>query len=118
VNTQRTGRNKQSVLTWEVVGSAVATTAYLATQADWMSFEVKQHDSARRLWMIGLDVARNSENLRCRDLEQLGSCHVALSRTDQIGGHPRHARLTLPGLPSMGDQRGGRQRHIPSMVAS
>ncbi len=33
-------------------------TARLATQAGWMSFDVTQHDAARRLWVIGLNLAR------------------------------------------------------------
>jgi hypothetical protein len=37
-------------------------TARLATQAGWMSFEVKQHDAARRLWMIALDLSRNAQH--------------------------------------------------------
>ncbi|MGQ0779473.1 MAG: hypothetical protein ACT4NY_34490 [Pseudonocardiales bacterium] len=37
-------------------------TARLATQAGWMSFEVKQHDAARRLWMIALDLTRHAEH--------------------------------------------------------
>ncbi|MGH4008637.1 MAG: helix-turn-helix domain-containing protein [Pseudonocardiaceae bacterium] len=43
-------------------------TAHLAMQAGWMSFEVNQHEAARRLWMIGLDVARNSGDPRGSDL--------------------------------------------------
>ena len=37
-------------------------TARLATQAGWMSFQVNQHEAARRLWMIALDVARDAEH--------------------------------------------------------
>ncbi len=37
-------------------------TARLATQAGWMSFECNQQDAARRLWMIGLDLARDTEH--------------------------------------------------------
>lgn len=37
-------------------------TARLATQAGWASFEVKQHDAARRLWMITLDLTRNTDH--------------------------------------------------------
>ncbi|MGH3767589.1 MAG: helix-turn-helix domain-containing protein [Pseudonocardiaceae bacterium] len=36
--------------------------ARLATQAGWMSYDVKQHDAARRLWMIGLDLARAADH--------------------------------------------------------
>lgn len=37
-------------------------TARLATQAGWMSLEVNQHEAARRLWMIALDVARDADH--------------------------------------------------------
>ncbi len=43
-------------------------TASLATTAGWMSFEVRQHDDARRLWMIGLDVARAADHPQGSDL--------------------------------------------------
>ncbi|HKR48023.1 MAG TPA: helix-turn-helix transcriptional regulator [Pseudonocardiaceae bacterium] len=43
-------------------------TARLAMQAGWMSFEVNQHEAARRLWMIGLNVTRNSEHPQGSDL--------------------------------------------------
>ncbi|MGH4014682.1 MAG: helix-turn-helix domain-containing protein [Pseudonocardiaceae bacterium] len=42
--------------------------ADLATQAGWMSFVVKEHDAARRLWMIGLDLARDAQGPRSTDL--------------------------------------------------
>ena len=40
----------------------LVATAHLAMQAGWMSFEVNQHDAARRLWMIALNVARDAEH--------------------------------------------------------
>jgi len=43
-------------------------TAHLATQAGYMSFDVNQHDAARRLWMIGLNIARAAESPRGSDL--------------------------------------------------
>jgi len=43
-------------------------TADLATQAGWMSFTVNQHDSARRLWMIAIEVARDADHPRGTDL--------------------------------------------------
>jgi hypothetical protein len=46
----------------------LVATAELATQAGWMSFEVHQHDAARRLWMIGLDVARATDHPQRSDL--------------------------------------------------
>ncbi len=47
-------------MTPEVRPRLYLATARLATMAGWMSFEVSQHDAARRLWMIALDVARNA----------------------------------------------------------
>ncbi len=43
-------------------------TAALATNAGWMSFECRQHDAARRLWIIGLDVARAADHPQGNDL--------------------------------------------------
>ena len=37
-------------------------TARLAMQAGWLSFDSKQHEAARRLWLIALDVARTAED--------------------------------------------------------
>jgi transcriptional regulator with XRE-family HTH domain len=37
-------------------------TARLATQAGWMSFEVHQHEAARQLWVIALNVARDADH--------------------------------------------------------
>ncbi|MGH3752753.1 MAG: helix-turn-helix domain-containing protein [Pseudonocardiaceae bacterium] len=37
-------------------------TARLATQTGYMSFDVNQHDAARRLWMIALQVARDADH--------------------------------------------------------
>ncbi|MGH3936060.1 MAG: hypothetical protein ACRDS1_13980 [Pseudonocardiaceae bacterium] len=49
-------------MTAEVRPRLYLATARLATQAGWMSFEVNQHDAARRLWMIALEVARNTDH--------------------------------------------------------
>ncbi|MGH3935064.1 MAG: helix-turn-helix domain-containing protein, partial [Pseudonocardiaceae bacterium] len=49
-------------MTPEVRPRLYLATARLATQAGWMSFEVNQHDAARRLWMIALDVARDTDH--------------------------------------------------------
>jgi transcriptional regulator with XRE-family HTH domain len=46
----------------EVRPRLLIATAHLALMAGWMSFDVHQHDAARRLWMIGLDVARAAED--------------------------------------------------------
>ncbi|MGH3797697.1 MAG: helix-turn-helix domain-containing protein [Pseudonocardiaceae bacterium] len=37
-------------------------TAGLAMMTGWMSFQVRQHDDARRLWVIGLDIARDARD--------------------------------------------------------
>ena len=37
-------------------------TACLATQAGWMSFQVNKDDVARRLWLITLDIARDTDH--------------------------------------------------------
>jgi transcriptional regulator with XRE-family HTH domain len=43
-------------------------TAQLATQAGYLSFDVNQHDAARRLWVIGLSIARATESPLGSDL--------------------------------------------------
>ncbi|MGH3898546.1 MAG: helix-turn-helix domain-containing protein [Pseudonocardiaceae bacterium] len=55
-------------MTAEVRPRLYLATASLATTAGWMSFEVRQHDDARRLWMIGLDVARAADHPQGSDL--------------------------------------------------
>ncbi|MGH3673248.1 MAG: hypothetical protein ACRDSH_21920, partial [Pseudonocardiaceae bacterium] len=45
-----------------------AATARLAMQAGWISFECNHHEAARRLWMIGLDLARHCEHPQATDL--------------------------------------------------
>ncbi len=52
----------------EVRPQLYLATARLATQAGWMSFDVKQDDAARRLWMIGLNIARAADHPRGSDL--------------------------------------------------
>ncbi|MGH3811950.1 MAG: hypothetical protein ACRDUV_05770 [Pseudonocardiaceae bacterium] len=49
-------------MTPEVRPRLYLATARLATQAGWMSFEVNQHEAARQLWMIALDVARDADH--------------------------------------------------------
>ncbi len=44
----------------EVRPQLLIATARLAMQAGWMSFDAKRHDAARRLWMIGLGLARDA----------------------------------------------------------
>ncbi|MGH3798906.1 MAG: hypothetical protein ACRDTD_02015, partial [Pseudonocardiaceae bacterium] len=55
-------------MTPEVQPRLYLATASLATTAGWMSFEVKQHDDARRLWIIGLNVARAADHPQGSDL--------------------------------------------------
>ncbi|MGH3696409.1 MAG: helix-turn-helix domain-containing protein [Pseudonocardiaceae bacterium] len=43
-------------------------TARLAMQAGWMSYQVNQHEAARRLWMMGLDIARATDAPQASDL--------------------------------------------------
>lgn len=42
--------------------------ADLAAQAGWMSFDVRHDDAARRLWMIALNLARNTDHPLSADL--------------------------------------------------
>lgn len=49
-------------MTPEVRPRLYLATACLATQAGWMSFQVNQHDAARRLWLIALDIARDADH--------------------------------------------------------
>ncbi|MGH3838451.1 MAG: hypothetical protein ACRDSF_22570, partial [Pseudonocardiaceae bacterium] len=55
-------------MTPEVRPRLLVATAHLATVAGWMSFDVNQHDAARRLWTIGLNIARGTEDHRGADL--------------------------------------------------
>ena len=55
-------------MTPEVRPRLLVATAYLATVAGWMSFDVQQHDAARRLWLIGLNIARSADNYHGADL--------------------------------------------------
>jgi transcriptional regulator with XRE-family HTH domain len=57
-----------ATMTPEVRPRMYLATARLATQAGWMSFDAKQHDAARRLWMIGLDIARAADHPQGSDL--------------------------------------------------
>lgn len=42
--------------------------ADLAMTAAWMTYDVEQHEAARRLWMIALDTARRANHTRSADL--------------------------------------------------
>lgn len=52
----------------EVRPRLMVATGSLAMLAGWMSFECKQHDAARRLWIIGLDLARHVDHPWATDL--------------------------------------------------
>ncbi len=52
----------------EVKSRLLVATTELATMAGWMSFEVNEHEAARRLWMIGLNIARSTDHPRSNDL--------------------------------------------------
>lgn len=80
-------------------------TAHLAMITGWMSFDVTQHDAARRLWMIGLEFARDSDHplgcdLTAYLLYDMANQAVAVGRPDEalklvhigqaaaVGSHP------------------------------
>jgi transcriptional regulator with XRE-family HTH domain len=58
----------QAQVSPEVRPRLMLATAYLALMAGYMSFECNQHEAARRLWMIGLDLARNTDHPQADDL--------------------------------------------------
>ncbi|MGB6165397.1 MAG: helix-turn-helix domain-containing protein [Pseudonocardiaceae bacterium] len=66
-------------------------TAYLALMTGYMSFDVRRHDAARRLWMIGLNVARATDYPQSGDLTayllyDLAMQAVHLGRPDEALG--------------------------------
>lgn len=72
----------------EIRARLMVATAELATQAGWMSFEVNEHDAARRLWMIALDLTRDTDYPRGADqtvfvLYDLAVQAVALGRPEE-----------------------------------
>ncbi|MGH3871103.1 MAG: helix-turn-helix domain-containing protein [Pseudonocardiaceae bacterium] len=73
----------------EVRPGLYLATARLATQAGWLSFEVNQHDAARRLWMIALDVAREADHPQGSDLIVFVLYDMALQAVDL--GRPQEA---------------------------
>jgi hypothetical protein len=90
-------------MTPEVRPRLYLATASLATTAGWLSFEVKQHDAARRLWMIGLNVARAAEHPQGSDLtvfllHDLALQAVHLGRPDEALRlvHLGHAAMAGP----------------------
>jgi transcriptional regulator with XRE-family HTH domain len=52
-------------------------TADLAGMAAWMTYDVNQHDAARRLWMIALDSAQQADHPRGADLTVMTLLKVA-----------------------------------------
>lgn len=63
-------------------------TADLATQAGWMSYDGAQHDDARSLWTIALELARGADHPQASDLmvyllADMALQAVQLSRPDE-----------------------------------
>jgi hypothetical protein len=76
--------------------------ADLATQAGWMSFDVLDHDAARRLWMSGLDLARAAEHPLSADLTvnllaDMASQALYLQRPDEALHLVRIGQTTADG---------------------
>jgi DNA-binding XRE family transcriptional regulator len=95
----------------EVRPQLYLATARLATQTGWMSFQVNQHEAARRLWMIALDITRDTDHPLSTDqtvfvLYDMALQAVALGRPEEalrlaqlghtaaIGAHPVSAATT------------------------
>jgi transcriptional regulator with XRE-family HTH domain len=95
----------------EVRPRLMVATGRLAMQTGWMSFECQHHDAARRLWLIGLDLARRAEHPLGTDLTvylfydmalqsvQLGRPQEALylvkvGETAAVGRYPVSASTT------------------------
>ncbi|MGH3865158.1 MAG: helix-turn-helix domain-containing protein [Pseudonocardiaceae bacterium] len=89
----------------EVQPRLYLATAHLAMMAGYTSFDVERHDAARRLWMIGLEIARACEHPWASDLtvyllHDMAQQAVHLGRPDEalklvhlghvvaIGSHP------------------------------
>ena len=62
----------------------------LAMQAGWMSFECNHHEMARRLWLIGLHLARHTDHSQATDL----TVFLLLNMADQSVhlGYPDEAQ--------------------------
>ncbi|MGH3701220.1 MAG: helix-turn-helix domain-containing protein, partial [Pseudonocardiaceae bacterium] len=104
-------------MTPEVQPRLYLATARLATQAGYLSYQVNQHDDARQLWLIALDVARATDHPLGTDQTMfvlydmaLQAVHlgrpeealklVQLGHTAAIGAHPV-SRATLSCLASI-----------------
>ncbi|MGH3831354.1 MAG: hypothetical protein ACRDRS_13060 [Pseudonocardiaceae bacterium] len=75
----------------------LVATADLTKQAGYMSFDVNQHDAARRLWLIGLDVARAAGDPRGSDLTVFLLYDMALQAVHP--GPPQGGAATNPPWP-------------------
>lgn len=64
--------------TSEVRSRLLVATADLAALTGYMSFDVTQHDAARRLWMMALNIARNAESPYTTDLTVYALYNMAL----------------------------------------
>jgi transcriptional regulator with XRE-family HTH domain len=90
----------------EVLPRLYLATARLAMQAGWMSFEVNQHEAARRLWMIALDVARAADHPQGSDLSvyllyDMAIQAVALQRPDEALRLVHLGHAATAGAPSV-----------------
>lgn len=52
----------------EVRARLLVAAGHLAMEAGWMSHDIHQHDAARRLWLMGLELARETTDPRGADL--------------------------------------------------
>jgi hypothetical protein len=69
-------------------------------QAGWMSHDVQDHDAARRLWLIGLELARETEDPRGPDLTvailmDMTAQALALGRPDEAARLVQVAHATV-----------------------
>ena len=77
-------------------------TAYLALIAGYLSFECTQHETARRLWLIGLDIAGNTDHPQATDLTvyllyDMALQAVHLGRVEEALGLVRVAKTAAVG---------------------
>ncbi|MGH3833958.1 MAG: helix-turn-helix domain-containing protein, partial [Pseudonocardiaceae bacterium] len=80
----------------EVRPRLLLATAHLALMAGYTSFDVNQHDAARRLWMIGLNIARAADHPRGSDLTGYLLYDMALQAV-QLGRPKEALRLVYLG---------------------
>lgn len=59
---------QDSLCSDQVHAQLLLATADLAMAAAWMTYDVEQHEAARRLWMIALDTARRADHPFAVDL--------------------------------------------------